>query len=150
MLFTWPGRRLLTLPGPILAPLVKTRSQLRSPGSFRVCREIPSSTFIHIREYQMLSSLIPTLCVPQHLGVSCAEVIRLSYIIHTISQSSWRSSCCTTHTVQNALLFFSSCSCKLATLGNVIWLSFLLFFSVLLEYIWIRFCFIFFLFIYCV
>ena len=92
----------------------------------------------------MLGNLIPTLHVPQHLGLSCAEVIQLSYIIGTISWSSQRNSCHTTHTVQNASLFCSSSSCKLATLGNVIWLSCLLFFLVSLEYIWSCFCFFFF------
>ena len=62
-------------------PLMKMRSQLHSSGSVRVRREVLSSTFSHFREYQTPGNLVPTLCVSRHLGISCAAVIRLPYII---------------------------------------------------------------------
>ena len=109
--------------------LMKTRSQLHSSGSFCVCWEVPSSTLCPIREYQTLSSLKPTLHVPRHLGISCVTVVWLPYLVGTIGWSSWRSSCRTTHTVQNVPLFCSSRSCKLAALGkcHMVGVSFVLF-----------------------
>ena len=108
---------------------MKTRSWLCSSGSICVRREVPSSTFSHIRGYQTLDNLVPTLRVPRHLGISRAAVIRLPYIIGTISWSSRRSSCHATHTVQNTPLFCSSRSRKLATLGkcHMVGMSFVLF-----------------------
>ena len=78
----------------------------------------------------MLGNLVPTLRVSRHLVISRAAVIRLPYLIGTIGRSSRRSSCCTTHTVQNVPLFCSSCSHKLTTLGkcHIIGMSFVLWF----------------------
>ena len=92
----------------------------------------------------MLSNLVPTLHVPQHLGISRGTVIRLPYLIITIGQSSWRSSCRATHTVQNVPFFCSSRSHKLTTLGkcHIVGMSFVLLVSP--EYIWDCFCFFFF------
>ena len=128
--------------------LVKTRSRLHSSGSVHVRREVFLSKFSHIRESQMLGNLVLTLCVPWHLGILCAAVIRLPYLIGTIGWSSRRSSCCATHTVQNVPLFCSSHSRKLATLGkcHIVGMFFVLLVSP--EYIWDCFCF-FFLYSFC-
>ena len=126
MLFTWPSHWLLTLLGPPLAPAHENEV---SATFIRLCLCSPRSPFINIREYQTPSNLVPTLRVPRHLEISRAAVIRLPYIIGTISRSSRRSSCHATHTVQNAPLFCSSHSCKLATLGkcHMVGMSFVLF-----------------------
>ena len=139
-----PGRQRLTVLGHLLATAQENKASATFIGLRSCLPRSFLSTSSHIREYQTLGNLVLILRVPRHLGISRAAITRLPYLIGIIGRSSRRSSCRTTHTVQNMSLFCSSGSRKLATLGkcHIVGMSFVLLVS--LEYIWNRFCFFFF------